>query len=66
MNNYRRLALYTSIIFILPTTVIGGLLAGRWADGRWQTEPWLTLTGLFLGIIAAFYELFRILRRDRR
>lgn len=65
MTDYRRLALYTSVIFILPTTLIGGLLVGRWADQRWGTEPWLTLAGLLLGIAAAFLELFRILKRDR-
>lgn len=65
MTDYRRLALYTSVIFILPTTVIGGLLVGRWADQWWGTEPWLTMVGLLLGIAAAFLELFRILKRDR-
>jgi ATP synthase protein I len=65
MTDYRRLALYTSVIFILPTTLIGGLLVGRWADQRWGTEPWLTMAGLLLGIAAAFLELFRILKRDR-
>lgn len=66
MKEYRRLALYSSIIFVLPTLLIGGLVAGMWADERWGTGPWLTLTGLFLGIIGAFRELFRILSRDRR
>jgi F0F1-type ATP synthase assembly protein I len=65
MTDYRRLALYTSVIFILPTTLVGGLLVGRWADQRWGTEPWLTMAGLLLGIAAAFLELFRILKRDR-
>jgi ATP synthase protein I len=63
-DDYRRLALYTSVIFLLPTTLLGGLLLGYWADGHFGTSPWLTLTGVFLGIAGAFYELFRILRRD--
>ncbi len=65
MSEYRRLALYTSVIFILPTTLVGGFLVGRWADQRWGTEPWLTVAGVFLGIAGAFLELFRILKRDR-
>ena len=35
------------------------LLAGRWADGRYGTHPWLTLVGLVVGLAAAIYGLVR-------
>lgn len=59
---FRRLALYSSIVFMLPATILGGLFLGSYADARWGTKPWLTLAGLLLGIVGAFYELFRIIK----
>ncbi len=32
----------------LPTTACA--FAGRWADARFQTSPWLTLLGLFIAL----------------
>jgi len=64
-ESYRRLALYSSLVFILPTTLLGGFLLGMWADERWGTSPWLTFAGFVVGSAAAFLELFRLLKRDR-
>jgi F0F1-type ATP synthase assembly protein I len=33
---------------------------GNWADGKWGTEPWLTLTGAVLGVVVGFVNLFRV------
>lgn len=41
--------------------VLGGI--GHWADGRWGSEPWLTVVGVLLGIVVAFRSLFRELAR---
>ncbi len=60
-NNYRRLALYSSLIFVLPITLIGGVYFGLQVDAYFGTAPWLMLTGFALGVIGAFYELVRIL-----
>ena len=38
--------------------VVGGVLLDRAAD----TTPWLTLLGLFLGLIAAFWGGYRMLQ----
>jgi len=35
------------------------LFAGRWLDGRFGTEPWLLLLGVFVGAGAGFYALYR-------
>jgi F0F1-type ATP synthase assembly protein I len=44
-------------------TLVGGILLlgglGYWLDGRWNTAPWLLLTGLLLGIVVGFYELVK-------
>lgn len=41
-------------------TVVGGWL-GHWLDARLNTEPWLMVTGFFLGFVSGMLALFRIL-----
>ena len=62
-KTYRLLAEYSSIIFILPSTVVGGYFLGNWLDGRLGTSPWLTVAFVLAGSIAGFVEVFRILLR---
>jgi F0F1-type ATP synthase assembly protein I len=40
-----------------------GVFAGRWADNRWHTTPWLMLVGLALGLAASFKELYRVSKK---
>ena len=42
----------------LAISIVIGLLAGRWLDGKLSTAPWLTLVGLILGAIAGFRSLY--------
>ena len=49
---------YLHIAFVLPTAVIAGWLLGAWLDGRFGTK-WIYLLGLFLGVVAGFYDLIR-------
>ena len=42
------------------------LFLGRWLDRRFGTEPWLLLSGVFLGAGAAFYSIYRRLMADLR
>ncbi|RPJ86315.1 MAG: AtpZ/AtpI family protein [Acidobacteria bacterium] len=62
-RTYVLLARYTSIIFLLPSTVIGGYFLGRWLDGKLETYPWLTLVLVLMGTVAGFVEVFRLLMR---
>ena len=40
---------------------IGGLAyLGHWLDGRWGSEPWMTLLGAVLGMVVGFVNLFRV------
>lgn len=54
--------IYGAIGFQLAATVVGGLLLGHWADGKWGTTPWLTLIGLVAGSTGGFYNMIRIVR----
>ncbi|HOM99095.1 MAG TPA: AtpZ/AtpI family protein [Acidobacteriota bacterium] len=59
-RTYRRLALYSSLIFMLPATLVGMTLVGYEVDRVWGTGPWGVLLGFVLGSIAALYETLRI------
>ena len=62
-SHYRQLAIFGSVIFLLPTALFGGYFAGALLDRWLGTAPWLTIVGLLLGGVAGFVELFRLLRR---
>ena len=48
-------------------TLVGAIVllggAGYFADGWFDSSPWLLLTGLLLGIVVGFYELARVVWR---
>jgi F0F1-type ATP synthase assembly protein I len=52
---------YIGIFF--GVAVVIGVVAGRWADRRWHTTPWLTVVGLLLGVASGFQELYRLSKR---
>lgn len=53
---------FTALGLEMGLSVVLGLLGGRWLDERFGTKPWLSITGVLLGITAAFLALFRISR----
>jgi len=50
---------YVGLGFEIVIPIVLGLLLGWWLDRRWDTGPWLLLTGILLGIAAGFYNFFR-------
>ncbi|MBM4396708.1 MAG: AtpZ/AtpI family protein [Deltaproteobacteria bacterium] len=52
-----------SIGLEMGVAIVVGWLGGAWLDDRLGTEPWLMLSGLGLGIAAAFRGLWRTARR---
>jgi len=40
-------------------TVVLGVFVGYWVDGRYPTDPWGTLIGAVLGVVAGFYNLIK-------
>ncbi len=41
----------------LSGMVLGGLLIGAWIGQRWDCNPAAAVAGLFVGIVAGFYNL---------
>jgi F0F1-type ATP synthase assembly protein I len=53
--------LNASIVGIqFPVAMAIGYFWGKWMDGLFSTEPWLTIVFSILGVIAGFVNLFRI------
>jgi F0F1-type ATP synthase assembly protein I len=66
MSGWMSAATYASIGIEMGLSVVIGYLIGSWLDGRYGTEPWLTLFFLLCGVAAAFRAVFRVGRAARR
>ncbi|MDP2916982.1 MAG: AtpZ/AtpI family protein [Dehalococcoidia bacterium] len=42
-------------------SIVLGVFAGIWLDNRFGTQPILTIIGLLLGLIVAFYGVYQML-----
>ena len=62
-GNYRALAEASSLGFMFPIALALGYFWGRWMDGLFGTEPWLTWIFSGFGLVAAFMNLFRLAAR---
>jgi len=57
--------------FYIGGSIVLGVVVGLWLDRELNTEPILVIVGLILGIIVAFYGVYRMLlpfigsKRDR-
>jgi len=47
--------------FFIGISIILGVFAGRWLDSKFNSEPVFLITGLILGIMIAFYGVYRML-----
>jgi hypothetical protein len=56
-------ALFSQVGFILLVTILGGTLAGYWADEQLGTVPILTLGGFLAGLMVGWVAVFRLITR---
>jgi len=47
--------------FFIGGSIVLGVVAGIWLDRQLDTSPALGIVGLFLGIVVAFYGVYRML-----
>ena len=47
--------------FFIGSSIVLGVVAGLWLDDQLNTSPTLGVVGLFLGILVAFYGVYRML-----
>lgn len=50
----------------LALSTVIGLLGGQWLDKKLSTEPYLTLAGLILGVIAGFRSFYLTARKQSK
>ena len=48
--------------FFIGGSIILGVVVGRWLDSKLNSDPILTIVGLILGIVVAFYGVYNMLR----
>ena len=69
---YITYGVYSAVGIQLAASVVGGLWLGSYLDSRFRTQPWLLLTGLIVGSVGGFWNLFTMVkwferrRRDRK
>ncbi len=59
----RRAGPYLGLGTMLAASLVLGVFAGWWADGKLGTTPWLTLAGTLLGMAVGFYNFFVVVLR---
>jgi F0F1-type ATP synthase assembly protein I len=57
---------HTAIRFIgvgwyMALSITGGTLGGLWLDSKLDTKPVFIIAGLFIGMIVAFYGVYRMI-----
>ncbi len=57
--NYRKIAILSSLVLMLPSSIAVGLFFGYLLDKLFGTHPWLLLVFTILGIISGFYSLIK-------
>jgi F0F1-type ATP synthase assembly protein I len=62
----RAMALASTIGLSLVVPPVLGYFGGRWLDGRFDTEPVLSVVGLIIGIVVGFIEMLHILAQIER
>jgi ATP synthase protein I len=58
-SNLRKIAALSSLVLMLPSSIVVGLFLGYFLDKLLGTHPWLLLAFLLLGTASGFYSLIR-------
>lgn len=61
MNRWRAALRLLGVGFYIGGCIVLGVVAGLWVDSKLNTEPILTIVGLILGLVVAFYGVYQIL-----
>lgn len=61
----RALAMASSISFEIAAATTAGFMGGRWLDSKLNTDPWLMIAGLLLGIAGGMWGVYHTLEAFR-
>lgn len=62
----RALALASSISVEIASATTVGYFGGRWLDSKFNTDPWLMLAGLLLGMAGGMWGVYVTLETFRK
>ena len=55
---------YLSVGLEWAITILLCLFIGNYVDRKWDTSPWGVVLGSLIGIVAGFYNLWMVLKRN--
>lgn len=58
-NKWRLVGLAMEMGFIIALPLVAFGFLGKWLDGRWGTDPWLTILGILFAIVSTTLWLTR-------
>jgi ATP synthase protein I len=58
-NVFAAFALAATMGLNLAICIIVGLAAGIYLDGLLETQPWLTVAGIILGVISGLWSVYK-------
>lgn len=65
LNNWRGVGSYGTLGLEIALSIAFGFFGGRFLDGRFGTEPWLSILGFVFGIGAAVKAVMRAMNEMR-
>jgi F0F1-type ATP synthase assembly protein I len=63
---WAKVGFYSSLGFILPGAIVGGLALGWFLDEKLHSRPILTLLLAALGAVGGFIEILRLMTREEK
>ncbi|RHW37187.1 AtpZ/AtpI family protein [Neobacillus notoginsengisoli] len=60
---FKAMALSSAILSQLVGSILIGIFAGRWIDGKTGTEPLFLIIGLFIGLAVGVYAVLRLVQQ---
>ncbi len=52
---------FMGVGFFVGSSIVLGVVAGRWLDSKLNSEPIGVIVGLVLGVVVAFYGVYQML-----
>lgn len=60
MRRWQAALRFIGVGWYVGLSILGGVLAGLWLDGKFSTKPIFVIIGLVLGIAVAVYGVYKV------
>lgn len=61
MSGWRLAMQMVGLGWFVAVCIVLGVLAGLWLDRKFETSPIFLLTGTLLGVVTAFYGMYKLM-----